>query len=47
MVEKGVNFAMNANVGFDSLFSMEKIHTQNDVLLLACGETKPQYTFYI
>ncbi len=47
MVEEGVNFVMYENVGVDSLFSVEKIHTQIDVLILACGETKQRYTFYI
>lgn len=47
MVEEGVNFFMNANVGVGSLFSMEKIHTQNSVLLLACAVAKRRCTFYI
>jgi len=47
MVEEGVNFVMNANVGVDSLFFVEKIHTQNSVFVLTCGAAKPRYTFYI
>jgi len=48
MVEEGVHFVMNKNVEVESLFSIEKVHTQNDILLLACGATNlPRYTFNI
>lgn len=42
MAEEGVNFVVNANVGVDSFFSVEKLRTENDALLLACGATKPR-----
>jgi len=42
MAEEGVNFVVNANVGVDSSFSVEKLRTENDALLLACGATKPR-----
>lgn len=42
MAEEGVNFVVNANVGVDSSFSVEKLRNENHALLLACGATKPR-----
>lgn len=42
MAEEGVNFVVNANVGVDPVFSVEKLRDENDALLLACGATKPR-----
>lgn len=43
MKDEGVNFIVNANVGVDPLFSVDRLRADNDALLLACGATKPRY----
>eukprot|EP01018_Ginkgo_biloba_P023041 Gb_24796 [translate_table: standard] len=42
MEKEGVDFVVSANVGADPLFSVERLHAENDALLLACGATKPR-----
>ena len=42
MAEEGVNFVVNANVGTDPSYSVERLRSENDALLLACGATKPR-----
>ncbi|KAK1285364.1 hypothetical protein QJS10_CPB20g02004 [Acorus calamus] len=42
MSEEGINFVVNANVGTDSLYSIDKLHAENDAIVLACGSTKPR-----
>lgn len=42
MVAEGVQFVVNAHVGVDPLYSVEKLREENDALLLACGSTRPR-----
>lgn len=42
MAEEGVNFVVNANVGIDPLYSLERLRGDNDALVLAVGATKPR-----
>ncbi|MCO5549339.1 hypothetical protein L7F22_002808 [Adiantum nelumboides] len=42
MAAEGIKFVVNANVGVDPLFSIEKLRQENDALLLACGATRPR-----
>ncbi|XP_024978754.1 glutamate synthase 1 [NADH], chloroplastic-like [Cynara cardunculus var. scolymus] len=42
MAKEGVNFVVNANVGNDPVYSIEKLHKDNDALILAVGSTKPR-----
>ncbi|GMH08905.1 hypothetical protein Nepgr_010745 [Nepenthes gracilis] len=42
MAEEGVSFVVNANVGKDPLYSLERLREENDALILAVGSTKPR-----
>ncbi|KAJ4952649.1 hypothetical protein NE237_029481 [Protea cynaroides] len=42
MVDEGVNFVVNANVGTDPLYSLERLRAENDAIVLALGATKPR-----
>lgn len=42
MAEEGVNFVVNANVGVDPMYSLERLRGDNDALVLAVGATKPR-----
>ncbi|XP_024024174.1 glutamate synthase [NADH], amyloplastic isoform X2 [Morus notabilis] len=42
MAEEGVNFVVNANVGLDPLYSLERFREENDAIVLAVGATKPR-----
>lgn len=42
MAEEGVTFVVNANVGKDPNYSINRIRADNDALLLACGSTVPR-----
>ncbi|XP_024516179.1 glutamate synthase 1 [NADH], chloroplastic isoform X1 [Selaginella moellendorffii] len=42
MAAEGIEFIVNANVGVDKLFSVERLMSDYDSLLLACGATKPR-----
>lgn len=42
MAEEGVNFVVNANVGVDPLYSLDRLREENDAILLAVGATKPR-----
>ncbi|KAK6925989.1 Glutamate synthase, alpha subunit, C-terminal [Dillenia turbinata] len=42
MAEEGVNFVVNANVGKDPSYSLERLREENDALVLAVGATKPR-----
>ncbi|KAG7013302.1 hypothetical protein SDJN02_26061 [Cucurbita argyrosperma subsp. argyrosperma] len=42
MAEEGVNFVVNANVGTDPSYSLERLRDENDALILAVGATKPR-----
>lgn len=40
MAAEGVQFAVNAHVGVDPMYSVESLRQDNNALLLACGATK-------
>ncbi|KAF1871443.1 hypothetical protein Lal_00020236 [Lupinus albus] len=42
MAEEGVNFVVNANVGHDPLYSLDRLRAENDAIILAVGATKPR-----
>lgn len=42
MAEEGVNFVVNANVGKDPLYSLERLREENNAVVLAVGATKPR-----
>ncbi|KAK3138054.1 hypothetical protein QOZ80_5AG0363860 [Eleusine coracana subsp. coracana] len=42
MVKEGVSFVVNANVGADPLYSIDRLRSENDAVILACGATKPR-----
>ncbi|KAJ9539597.1 hypothetical protein OSB04_026103 [Centaurea solstitialis] len=42
MAKEGVNFVVNANVGNDPAYSIEKLRKDSDALILAVGSTKPR-----
>ncbi|XP_061339285.1 glutamate synthase [NADH], amyloplastic-like [Gastrolobium bilobum] len=44
MAEKGVNFVVNANVGHDPLYSLDRLREENDAIVLAVGATKPSFS---
>ncbi|KAG6715319.1 hypothetical protein I3842_05G244300 [Carya illinoinensis] len=42
MDQEGVNFVVNANVGTDPLYSLDRLREENDAVVLAVGATKPR-----
>lgn len=42
MADEGINFVVNANVGVDPSYSLERIREENDAIILAVGSTKPR-----
>eukprot|EP00271_Cylindrocystis_brebissonii_P015485 TRINITY_DN38393_c0_g1_i1.p1 TRINITY_DN38393_c0_g1~~TRINITY_DN38393_c0_g1_i1.p1 ORF type:complete len:2268 (+),score=536.29 TRINITY_DN38393_c0_g1_i1:304-7107(+) len=42
MAAEGITFVVNANVGSDPEFAIEKLRSENDALVLTCGATKPR-----
>ncbi|TQD94589.1 hypothetical protein C1H46_019834 [Malus baccata] len=42
MTEEGVNFVVNANIGNDPLYSLERLREENNAIVLAVGATKPR-----
>ncbi|XP_010266512.1 PREDICTED: glutamate synthase 1 [NADH], chloroplastic isoform X2 [Nelumbo nucifera] len=42
MAEEGVNFVVNANVGTDPLYSIDRLRAEHDAIVLALGATKPR-----
>ncbi|XP_076953678.1 glutamate synthase 1 [NADH], chloroplastic-like isoform X1 [Bidens hawaiensis] len=42
MEEEGVNFVVNANVGTDPSYSIERLREDNDAVILALGSTRPR-----
>ncbi|XP_029149773.1 glutamate synthase [NADH], amyloplastic isoform X3 [Arachis hypogaea] len=42
MAEEGVTFVVNANVGRDPLYSLDRIREENDAIVLAVGATEPR-----
>ena len=42
MADEGVNFVVNANVGVDPSFSLDRLREENDAIVLTVGATKPR-----
>ncbi|XP_034711001.1 glutamate synthase [NADH], amyloplastic isoform X3 [Vitis riparia] len=42
MAEEGVNFVVNASVGTDPSYSLDRLREENDAIVLAVGATKPR-----
>lgn len=42
MEKEGVNFMVNANVGNDPMYSLDRLHQEHDSIVLAVGSTKPR-----
>ncbi|XP_059428509.1 glutamate synthase [NADH], amyloplastic isoform X2 [Corylus avellana] len=42
MAQEGVNFVVNASVGTDPLYSLDRLREENDAVVLAVGATKPR-----
>ncbi|KDP22151.1 hypothetical protein JCGZ_25982 [Jatropha curcas] len=42
MAEEGINFVVNANVGIDPIYSLDRLREENDAIVLAVGATKPR-----
>ncbi|KZV27579.1 glutamate synthase 1 [Dorcoceras hygrometricum] len=42
MEKEGINFVVNANVGKDPSYSIDKLREENDAIVLAVGATKPR-----
>ncbi|KAL5989333.1 glutamate synthase [NADH] [Asimina triloba] len=42
MADEGIDFVVNANVGTDPLYSLDRLRSENDAIILACGATKPR-----
>ncbi|CAJ1972277.1 unnamed protein product [Sphenostylis stenocarpa] len=42
MAEEGIDFVVNANVGNDPLYSLDRLREENDAIVLAVGSTKPR-----
>lgn len=47
MAKEGVNFVVNANVGKDPSYSLDRLRKDNDAIVLAVGSTKPRYIFLL
>ena len=42
MTDEGVKFVVNANVGIDPSYSLDRLQEDNDAIVLAVGATKPR-----
>lgn len=42
MEKEGVKFVVNANVGNDPMYSLERLREDHDAIVLAVGATKPR-----
>ncbi|XVF10044.1 hypothetical protein REPUB_Repub07fG0149900 [Reevesia pubescens] len=42
MADEGVKFVVNANVGIDPAYSLDRLREDNDAIVLAVGATKPR-----
>nr|XP_019707381.1 glutamate synthase 1 [NADH], chloroplastic isoform X2 [Elaeis guineensis] len=42
MAKEGITFVVNANVGKDPAYSLDRLRVENDSIILACGATKPR-----
>ncbi|XP_057452987.1 glutamate synthase [NADH], amyloplastic isoform X2 [Lotus japonicus] len=42
MAEEGIDFVVNANVGLDPIYSLDRLREENDAIVLSVGATKPR-----
>lgn len=42
MAEEGITFVVNAYVGTDPRYSIERLRSESDAVILACGATRPR-----
>ncbi|GFY84088.1 NADH-dependent glutamate synthase 1 [Actinidia rufa] len=42
MEQEGINFVVNANIGKDPLYSLDRLREENSAIVLAVGATKPR-----
>jgi len=42
MAEEGITFVVNAHVGTDPRYSIERLRYESDAVILACGATRPR-----
>ncbi|GAV66210.1 GATase_2 domain-containing protein/GXGXG domain-containing protein/Glu_synthase domain-containing protein/Glu_syn_central domain-containing protein/Pyr_redox_2 domain-containing protein [Cephalotus follicularis] len=42
MAKEGIDFVVNANIGTDPLYSLDRLREENDAIVLAVGATKPR-----
>ncbi|XP_028199920.1 glutamate synthase [NADH], amyloplastic isoform X2 [Glycine soja] len=42
MAEEGIDFVVNANVGHDPLYTLDRLRGENDAIVLTVGATKPR-----
>lgn len=42
MAKEGIRFVVNAHVGTDPRYSIERLRSDNDAVILACGATRPR-----
>jgi glutamate synthase (NADH) len=42
MAEEGITFIVNAHVGTDPRYSIERLRSESDAVILACGATRPR-----
>ncbi|CAN6359232.1 unnamed protein product [Urochloa humidicola] len=42
MAEEGITFVVNAHVGIDPHYSIERLRSESDAVILACGSTRPR-----
>ncbi|CAN6345929.1 unnamed protein product [Urochloa humidicola] len=42
MAEEGITFVVNAHVGIDPQYSIERLRSESDAVILACGATRPR-----
>ena len=42
MAEEGIDFVVNANVGVDPQYHLDRLRENNDAVILAVGATKPR-----
>lgn len=42
MTEEGITFVVNAHVGIDPQYSIQRLRSESDAVILACGATRPR-----
>lgn len=46
MKKEGINFVVNADIGKDPSYSLDRLREENDAIVLAVGATIPRYTYF-